>query len=111
MISTTPRTRGQKPSRRDQILAAAAELFAQPGFRGVGSADIGASVGLTGPALYRHRRSRDAMLGEMLTDISEYLLAGGTERIERDGDPGEILAGLVRFHVDFALQQPALITV
>ncbi|KID28674.1 SACE_7040 family transcriptional regulator [Prauserella rugosa] len=111
MISTTPRTRGQKPSRRDQILAAAAELFAQHGFRGVGIDDIGAAVGITGPALYRHFRSKDAMLGEMLTDISEYLLAGGTERIERDGDPDEILAGLVRFHVDFALQQPALITV
>nr|WP_255375486.1 TetR/AcrR family transcriptional regulator [Saccharomonospora sp. CUA-673] len=100
-----------KPSRRDQILAAAAELFAQHGFRGVGIDDIGAAVGITGPALYRHFRSKDAMLGEMLTKISEYLLAGGTARLERDGDPDEILAGLVRFHVDFALKQPALITV
>ncbi|MCP2255020.1 transcriptional regulator, TetR family [Prauserella aidingensis] len=102
---------GGKPSRRDQILAAAAELFAQHGFRGVGIDDIGAAVGITGPALYRHFRSKDAMLGEMLTGISEYLLAGGTERVGRPGDPDEVLAGLVRFHVDFALQQPALITV
>ncbi|MGH3950933.1 MAG: helix-turn-helix domain-containing protein, partial [Pseudonocardiaceae bacterium] len=56
-----------KPSRREQILAAAAELFAQHGFHGVGIDDIGAAVGISGPALYRHFRSKDAMLGEMLT--------------------------------------------
>lgn len=102
---------GGKPSRRDQILTAAAELFAAHGFRGVGIDDIGAAVGITGPALYRHFRSKDAMLGEMLTGISQYLLAGGTERVRRTGDADDLLAGLVRFHADFALEQPALITV
>ncbi|WP_019814140.1 SACE_7040 family transcriptional regulator [Saccharomonospora saliphila] len=109
--SGSPLRRGDKAGRRDQILAAAAALFADRGFHGVGIDDIGAAVGISGPALYRHFRSKDAMLGEMLTSISRYLLDGATERTGRGGSPEEVLAGLVRFHVDFALSQPALITV
>jgi AcrR family transcriptional regulator len=99
------------PSRREQILAAAAELFARHGFHGVGIDDIGSAVGISGPALYRHFRSKDAMLGEMLTSISEILLAGGQDRAEQGGGPLAVLAELVRFQVDFALDNPALITV
>lgn len=99
------------PTRREQILAAAAELFARHGFHGVGIDDIGSAVGISGPALYRHFRSKDAMLGEMLTSISEILLAGGQARVEGGGTPAVILAELIRFQVDFALDNPALITV
>lgn len=102
---------GGKPTRRDQILAAAAELFAGRGFHGVGIDDIGAAVGISGPALYRHFRSKDAMLGEMLTSISEYLLTGGQRTVTAARDAQDALAGLIRFHVDFALDHPALITV
>lgn len=98
-------------SRREQILAAAAELFARHGFHGVGIDEIGAAVGVSGPALYRHFRSKDAMLGEMLTSISDVLLAGGLERRERTVDPAKLLGELIAFQVDFALDNPALITV
>jgi AcrR family transcriptional regulator len=100
-----------KTTRREQILAAAAELFAHGGFHGVGIDDIGQAVGISGPALYRHFRSKDAMLGEMLTSISEFLLAGGERTLERNPTPERALPELIRFHVDFALDNPALITV
>jgi AcrR family transcriptional regulator len=106
-----PLVNGEKASRREQILAAAAELFAHHGFHGVGIDDIGAAVGISGPALYRHFRSKDAILGEMLNSISRYLLDGGTARASQPGEPAEVLDALVRFHVDFALEHPALITV
>ena len=100
------------PSRREQILRAAAQLFAERGSRAVGVDDVGAAVGVTGPAIYRHFASKDAMLAEMLLRISERLLAGGTERITAAGDsPADQLHALVDFHVDFALDNPALITV
>lgn len=110
-VSSQPLSASAPVSRRDQILAAAAELFARHGFHGVGIDDIGAAVGISGPALYRHFRSKDAMLGEMLTSISEILLEGGQDRTGRSGDPAGLLAELVRFQVDFALDNPALITV
>ncbi|MFE0022310.1 TetR/AcrR family transcriptional regulator [Amycolatopsis sp. NPDC059021] len=106
----TPLANGAKANRREQIMAAAAELFAHHGFHGVGIDDIGAAVGISGPALYRHFRSKDSILGEMLNSISRYLLDGGSARAGL-GDPKNVLAELVRFHVDFALQHPALITV
>ncbi|MGH3628210.1 MAG: SACE_7040 family transcriptional regulator [Sciscionella sp.] len=100
---------GSRASRREQILQAAAELFATHGFHGVGIDDIGAAVGISGPALYRHFRSKDAMLGEMLVSISEGLYAGARARADAAGP--DLLAELIRFQVDFALRHPALITV
>jgi AcrR family transcriptional regulator len=102
-----------KPTRREQILAAAAELFARRGFHGVSIDDIGAAVGISGPALYRHFRSKDAMLGEMLMSISDFLLSGAQRTL--DTNAGEYadraLAELIRFQIDFALDHPSLITV
>jgi AcrR family transcriptional regulator len=102
----------ERPSRREQILQAAAQLFAERGSRAVGVDDVGAAVGVTGPAIYRHFASKDAMLAEMLVRISEHLLAGGSDRVARaEDDATEQLRALIAFHVDFALDNPALITV
>jgi AcrR family transcriptional regulator len=102
----------ERPSRRDEILRAAAQLFAERGSRAVGVDDVGAAVGVTGPAIYRHFASKDAMLAEMLVRISETLLAGGTDRVaDVADDPATQLRALIAFHVDFALDNPALITV
>lgn len=49
-------------TRREQILATAAELFAHRGFNGVSINDIGAAVGISGPALYRHFASKDDLV-------------------------------------------------
>jgi len=101
-----------RPSRREQILRAAAQLFAERGSRAVGVDDVGAAVGVTGPAIYRHFASKDAMLAEMLLRISERLLAGGSEQVAAAGaDPVRQLRALIDFQVDFALDNPALITV
>ena len=52
------------------------------------------------------------MLAEMLVRISERLLAGGSERVAAAGaDPAAQLRALIDFQVDFALDNPALITV
>jgi AcrR family transcriptional regulator len=110
-VPFVPDSTNGRPTRREQILAAAAELFARRGFHGVGIDDIGAAVGISGPALYRHFRSKDAMLGEMLTSISEYLLSGGQRTLDAAPDAAAALPELIRFHVAFALDQPALITV
>jgi AcrR family transcriptional regulator len=101
-----------RPSRREQILQAAAQLFAERGTRAVGVDDVGAAVGVTGPAIYRHFASKDAILAEMLLRISERLLAGGSERVAAAGDDaGAQLRALIAFQVEFALANPALITV
>ncbi len=94
-------------SRREQILATAAELFAARGFHGVSVVELGAACGISGPALYKHFDSKDAMLAEMLVAISEELLRVGRQRLA----DGAGLSGLVDWHVDFALANKPLIVV
>lgn len=99
------------PTRRDQILATAAELFAARGFHGVSVADLGAACGISGPALYKHFPSKDAVLAAMLVSISEELLAVGRERVASSSTPAAAVRALVEWHTDFALRHRALIVV
>ncbi|HSV40093.1 MAG TPA: TetR/AcrR family transcriptional regulator [Nocardioidaceae bacterium] len=98
-------------ARRQQILATAAELFAQRGFHGVSVADLGAAVGISGPALYRHFASKDAMLAEMLISISEELLSVGQARVAAAESGHAAIRALVAWHTDFALHNKPLIVV
>lgn len=91
--------------RREQLLAVAAGLMAERGYHGVSINDLGAAAGVSGPALYRHFASKQAVLGEMLVGISQRLLDGGRARASRGLD------ALLEFHVDFALTEPELIRV
>ena len=97
--------------RRQQILAIAAELFAEKGFHGVSIAELGAACGFSGPALYRHFRSKDAVLAEMLVRISDELLSVGRQRVRDAATPAEALHALINWHVTFALEHQALIIV
>ncbi len=98
-------------SRRQQLLATAAELFAARGFHGVSVGEIGAACGVSGPALYRHFPSKDAMLAEMLVSISVELLEVGRLRVAEAGDPAEAIRVLVDWHLEFALHNKPLIVV
>lgn len=107
---TTERTRS-KADRRAAILREAARLFAARGFAGVSIEDLGAAVGVSGPAVYRHFAGKQALLGAILLGASEQLLDGGRAVIERGGTAPERLDALVAFHVDFALRDADVIRV
>lgn len=98
-------------SRREQILDIAADLFAHRGFHGVSVAELGAACGISGPALYKHFPSKDAVLAEMLVSISERLLAEGTSRAQAAPDERAAIEALVEWHIEFALEHRALIVV
>lgn len=104
---------GGRPAveRRTALLGAAAELFAERGYRGVSIDDLGRAVGTTGPALYRHFRGKQALLGEVLVDVSERLARRGGELVAGAADAEGALEALLRGHIAFALDEPALITV
>lgn len=98
-------------SRRDEILTIAVGLFATRGYHGVSMDDIGTAAGVTGPALYHHFAGKEAMLVAALVPVSEGLRDGGRERVEAAADDEEALEALVDFHVQFALDNPAVISV
>ena len=102
---------GPVTPRRQQILDIAADLFAARGFHGVSVAELGSACGISGPALYKHFESKDAMLAEMLVSISETLLAEGRSRVAGSDGPREALEALVEWHIQFAIEHRALIVV
>lgn len=106
----TPRARA-KAERREEILGAASKLMAKHGFRGVRLDDIGQAVGVSGPAMYRHFASKEDLLVEMLTDISERLLAAAESVVAADSDAQAQIDGLIAVHVDFVITEPDLISV
>lgn len=110
---TTPVTAREraKAERSDAILREAARLFAERGYNGVSLEDIGASVGVSGPAVYRHFSGKQALLGAVLTKVSEDLVIGGTQVAESQTDADLRMRSLVEFHVEFALGHADVIRV
>ncbi len=96
---------------RERLLEAAAALFAERGYRTVTLDDIGGAVGVSGPAVYRHFKSKEKLLGELLVDVSERLLSNAKDRVNSAKGQAEALIALVDFHASFAVENPALITV
>ncbi|MFG1710122.1 TetR/AcrR family transcriptional regulator [Nonomuraea sp. M3C6] len=110
-MTTVPTPTRNRGKRRTEILEAAARLFAARGFHGVSIEDIGGAVGVSGPALYRHFSGKDALLAEMLLDVSSRLRASAAAAVTSCPDPQETLDALLNVQITFAIEQPALITV
>lgn len=100
-----------KAERSDAILREAAELFAARGYNGVSLEEIGAAVGVSGPAVYRHFAGKQALLGAVLVKVSDHLIDGGTRVAQAVADDEERMRALIRFHVDFALGNAEVIRV
>jgi AcrR family transcriptional regulator len=89
--------------RRELLLEAAADLFAARGFHAVGIDDIGEAAGITGPGVYRHFPSKQALLESLCDRTMNRMLqlAQGTGVLEE----------LVDLHVDLVVEERNLISV
>ncbi len=86
--------------------------MADKGFQTVRIEDIGAAAGVSGPAVYRHFPNKEALLVELLVGISTRLLAGARAVVDGGAAaPEAALAGLIEFHLDFALGESDLIRI
>src|SRR3954465_12398967 len=108
--SRTSRSKA-KSDRRDKLIAAAERLIAERGFLAVRLEDIGAAVGVSGPAIYRHFPNKEALLVELLVGVSTRLLVGAKEVVAQADSPESVLDGLIDFHLDFALTESDLIRI
>jgi AcrR family transcriptional regulator len=97
--------------RQEQLLREAARMFAEFGYHGVSIEDLGGSVGISGPAVYKHFPSKDALLAELLVGISEELLQNGRVEVAGARNPEQALERLVDKHLEFSLNEPDLIRV
>lgn len=95
--------------RREMIFTAAAELFHKNGYRGTRIEDIGAAVGMSGPAVYRHFPSKEALLAELLERAVERAQRDLQLAIEADSPPREVLERMVRASVAHAVEESDLV--
>jgi AcrR family transcriptional regulator len=97
--------------RREQLLGAAATLFSERGYHDVGIDDIGAAAGISGPGVYRHFASKQALL-EALCDRAMTRMLDGARRLRSEHeDPRQALEALVDLHTDFAVRHRTLLGV
>ena len=92
---------------RDQILDAAAQLFAERGFTATSMNAIGERLGVSGPAIYGHFDGKHEILATLVLNGVEGLLDQAGDPLD---DPREDLAHLVRTHVEAMLRDRSLAT-
>jgi AcrR family transcriptional regulator len=94
--------------REQMILDAAKRLFFERGFDAIGVDELGEAAGVSGPALYRHFKSKDEILATLFDEAMDHLLMLSGPRHD---DPLEDLRSLAEAHVTFALGDPELVSI
>jgi AcrR family transcriptional regulator len=93
-MPTSQRLRSK--DRKEAIALVAAELFCARGFPNVGIEDIAQEVGITGPALYRHFPTKQAILAAAVQELGIRF----AECVHSGADLHTSLRALVRFSLD-----------
>lgn len=83
--ASTPDHGAAGPSRREQLLAIAAQQFAEKGFRNTTVRDIADAAGILSGSLYHHFDSKESMVDEILIPFQEELF-GQYDAILASGD-------------------------
>jgi len=92
--------------RRQEILDAAEEVFAEKGYRSTTLNEIARAVNIKTPGLYYYFRSKEDIYNSLLMDIYRRLGETVLEPVRSAPDPGEKLRLLVVLLVDFWKEHP-----
>ena len=109
MTTTLNPARVARTDRRDQLLTAAAELFAEHGYAMTSIDAIGARAGVTGPAVYRHFTGKRDLLLTLLNSAVDSALADIAATTRPGASPQEALEALVRQLVRHAVAERQMI--
>ena len=91
---TTPRAAPAANTRRNELLALAATMFAQRGLRATTVRDIADSAGILSGSLYHHFSSKEEMVDEVLRGFLDWLFSRYEQIVATEPNPLERLKGL-----------------
>jgi AcrR family transcriptional regulator len=91
-----------KTPRQREFVAAAARLFSARGYHAVGINDISAELGLSGPAIYRHYPSKEALLIAVFDEVITSHLEELRDIVSSGSSPRETLDAIVDHHIELA---------
>jgi AcrR family transcriptional regulator len=105
MTDTSAATQRRRPrNRKAQILTAAAEAFSERGYHPVGIEEIAATVGISGPALYRHFPTKYALFASAVLRLADSLLAATDPAVITREDPEDrldaVIGAVIRTTID-----------
>jgi AcrR family transcriptional regulator len=95
-------------ARDTEILNAAADLFRKRGFAAVGVDEIGRTAGVTGPAIYRHFKGKDDILGVLFDEGMDEITRVTSATFD---DPREELRYLAQQHAAHVMHNPRLASI
>ena len=87
-------------SRRSELLAVAADLFATKGYRNTTVRDIADAAGILSGSLYHHFDSKEQMVDEILRSFQDDLFGQYDEILASDADPRTKLEQAIRVSFD-----------
>ena len=95
-----PAARLEKPDKRDALLRAAIETFAQRGFFNAQVADVARTAGVAAGTVYLYFRGKDDLLISIFEKTMKDAIAAGRESIAAVPDPLAQLRTIARLHLD-----------
>jgi AcrR family transcriptional regulator len=93
-------TGGEGPSRRQELLAIAARLFAERGFKNTTVRDIADAAGILSGSLYHHFDSKESIVDELLDSFQQALWREYDAIEASDLSPRQKLEAVVRTSFD-----------
>lgn len=106
-VKTVRKAKGFGGERRDEILAAATELFASEGFARVTTRELAKRVGISQTGLYVYFRTKEEILAAISDRTHDAMTAAFDAAVAQAKSPEDALSRLVRSYVDFGLAHPA----
>jgi TetR/AcrR family fatty acid metabolism transcriptional regulator len=100
-LQTVPRRRPDipPPAKRDAILRAAIDVFAERGFFNAQVADVARAAGVAAGTVYLYFRSKDDLLVSIFERTMKEGLAEGRRAVEGVSDPAERLRRFAELHL------------
>jgi len=98
-------------SRRESILAAAANLFARRGYQDVTVGDIGAAVSIAGPSIYNHFRGKPEILACVLWRSLDWIESDMASAVATHDSTEGALLQLYCDYTDLAVHNPEMFEV
>jgi len=98
--------RQRKTVDEEAILGEALRLFAERGYQATTMDDIGAALGIKGPSLYNHVRSKHDLLVGIMSKTMNTLIRNQMAALDAGGDFATRLRRTVEAHVRFHAANP-----
>jgi AcrR family transcriptional regulator len=97
--------------RREEILALAAQIFADKGYASTTVREIADAAGILSGSLYHHFDSKESMLDEIMHGFLDHIVAQYRATVDKGGPPLEVLRALVHEAFTSLGGNPAALTV